>query len=241
VIKVDYREFLNQGSGLQEVTVPIGERIEVLRELVGKMDAESIQKGVEKLVLRVNYVNYFALCLMNIPANLPFEHGQLWGEAVERTFKPRFLFPEKTAIDDSTRTSYYTGVQVAGADEGTSIGIGYMGESYIDFGKVGMFVPVLLLGLFYGFIYRYFVHYPHTVMGFGMATAILLFGAYQLETSNIKLVGGNLMTFLVLALVSKLMGETVWRMMLRRDGGKRPAMKRPPLKTENRSWEGGVR
>lgn len=241
VVKVDYREFLNRGSGEQEVNVPIAERIEVLRDLVEKMDAESIQKGVETLVLRVNYVNYFALCLMNIPANLPFAHGKLWGEAIERTFKPRFLFPEKTAIDDSERTSYYTGVYVAGAEQGTSISIGYMGESYIDYGKVGMFVPVLLLGLFYGCIYRYFVHFPHPVMGFAMATAILLFGAYQLETSNIKLVGGNLMTFLVLAFVSKLTGETVWRMMLRRDGGKRPAMKSPPLKAENRSWEAGVR
>ena len=51
----------------------------------------------------------------------------------------------------------YTGSRVAGTEEGTSIGIGYMAESYIDFGPIYMFVPILLLGVFYGLIYRYFI------------------------------------------------------------------------------------
>ena len=39
---------------------------------------------------------------------------------------------------------------VAGKDRGTSISIGYVGESYIDFGYVGMFLRILGLGYAFG-------------------------------------------------------------------------------------------
>ncbi len=70
---------------------------------------------------------------------------------------PRFLFPDKPVLDDSERTRTYTGMNVAGMEQGTSIGIGYIGESYVDFGPVKMFAPIFLLGLLYGLIYRFFV------------------------------------------------------------------------------------
>ncbi|HEU0038859.1 MAG TPA: hypothetical protein VFR76_06270, partial [Verrucomicrobiae bacterium] len=91
---------------------------------------------------------------------------------------------------------------------------GYIAESYIDFGIVGMFAPVFLLGLFYGLIYRHFVDgQRYHVLGFAMATAILVFGAYSIETSNIKLVGGNLMSLVVIGLFAKFGGETFWRLL----------------------------
>jgi uncharacterized membrane protein len=84
-------------------------------------------------------------------------------------------------------------VVVAGLEQGTSISIGYMGESYIDFGPIGMFVPIFLLGLLYGYIYRLFVRYArYKLIGFAAATAVLLFSAYNFETSNVKILGGML-------------------------------------------------
>src|SRR5204863_3861183 len=131
------------------------------------------------------YVKFFALTIENVPANIPYENGTLWLGTVNHVLMPRFLFPNKPAIHDSERTRYYTGIKVAGPEEGTSIGIGYMAESYVDFGPVGMFVPILFLGMLYGLIYRFFVHrYPVKVVGFAMATSVLIFRAYNLETSN---------------------------------------------------------
>ena len=131
--------------------------------------------------------------------------------AIKHVLLPRFLFPNKPALDDSARASYYTGIEVAGVEEGTSIGIGYMGESYIDFGPIGMFVPILCLGLFYGLIYRFFVnHHPVKVVGFAMATAILIFGAYTIETSNVKLFGGNLMSLIVIGFFAKFGAPFLW-------------------------------
>jgi hypothetical protein len=174
------------------------------------------------MVLRVTYVNYFAMCLDNVPANLPHENGRLWWGAIKHVLMPRLFFPNKASINDSDRTSYYTGVMVAGEESGTSISIGYMGESYIDFGMIGMFIPVLLLGMFYGGVYRYFAQGRRLILlGFAIATTILVFGAYSLETSNIKVLGGNLTALIVFGLFAWLGAPLVWR-WITSAGGLRP-------------------
>ena len=211
VIKSDYREFLNRGTGEQIVLVSVPERIDKLRELVGGLDSQSFQTGIEMLVLRVSYVNYFALTMMNVPDNIPYEHGKLWLGAIEHVFMPRFLFPNKAAIDDSARTAYYTGISVAGAEEGTSIGIGYMAESYVDFGPRLMFLPVALVGFFCGIAYRISVlRLRQKLLGMGLATIILTFGNFSLEQSNIKLIGGNVMSLIVLMCFATFLGRPFW-------------------------------
>lgn len=213
-IKGEYREFLNQGSGQQVVVVSASERVKKAGELVVSLDLAKLQEGFEKFVARVSYVEFFAATIAFVPAYLPYENGSLWLGTIEHVLAPRFLFPDKGVIDDSFRTATYTGIRVAGVSEGTSISIGYMGESYIDFGPVGMFAPIFLLGLFYGLIYRFFIfHHSVKVIGFAMATSIILFGAYNLETSNIKLVGGNTMSVLVIGLFSKIASPWFWRLI----------------------------
>lgn len=225
-IKGDYREFLNQGSGQQEVVVSVDQRLEKLSNLVSGLNQAKLEDGLEDTVLRMSYVKFFALTIENVPEYVPYENGGLWWGTIQHVLMPRFLFPNKPALDDSARTNYYTGARVAGAEEGTSIGIGYIGESYIDFGPIGMFLPILLLGLFYGFIYRFFVHRaPVKVIGLALATSILIFGAYNLETSNIKLVGGNLTSLLVMGLFLKLGGWWFWG-IISRQGPVLPSLRR---------------
>jgi hypothetical protein len=222
VIKEDYREFLNQGTGQQVILVPASERIAKLGDLVGALNMEAIEEGMEKAVLRISYVSYFAAAITHVPSQIPHENGELWLGAVRHVLMPRFLYPNKPVINDSERVEKYTGIPVAGAEQGTSISLGYMAESYVDFGPVGMFAPVFVLGIFYGLIYRYFVyHYSLRLLGFAMATSILVFGAYTIETSNIKLVGGNAMGFIVSALFAKFFGPSVWNLMTRVNGSPR--------------------
>jgi hypothetical protein len=211
-IKVDYRDFLNQGAKQQVVVVSVSERISKLGELITELGPDDFWRGLDELLLRVTYVEYFSQVIYNVPENIDFEHGKLWKEAIVHVMTPRIFFPKKAALEDSERTSYYTGQEVSGVEQGTSIGIGYIGESYIDFGPIGMFCPIFGLGMFFGLVYRYFVFYqPIKVLGFGLATAVLMLGANNIETSNIKLVGGNLSAFLVLALFAKCFGSQIWK------------------------------
>src|SRR5262249_38165568 len=148
-----------------------------------------------------------AHCIVNVPENVPYEHGTLWFGAIQHAFMPRLFFPNKPTLDDSVRTQKYTGMEVAGREQGASIGIGYIAESYIDFGRYWMLAPIFLLGVFYGLIYRFFAfRQRYGLLGVAAAIAILVFGAYSIETSNIKLIGGNAMSVLVLGLFCWLLG-----------------------------------
>ena len=110
---------------------------------------------------------------------------------------PRIFFADKSIIDDSERTNKYTGFAVAGAGQGTSISIGYMGESYIDFGEVGMMVPIFLLGLLYGSLYRWMLNSRggRGILGMAIASGVLFVGIF-LESSITKLFGGLIVALL---------------------------------------------
>jgi len=199
-IKVDYRKFLNQGTGQQKLEAPVAKRLGKLNELVSNLDQRGFERGVDALMARVTYIYYFSMVMRNVPEPIQFENGKLWGEAVRHVIMPRLFFPNKPAIEDSVRTRLYTGLWVSGAEQGTSISLGYMAESFIDFGPVKMFIPLLFMGAAYGLIYRYFAFKSKIKMiGFGIATSLILFTASNFETSNIKLLGGILVACVVMA------------------------------------------
>ncbi len=189
-IKPGYRDFLNQGSGQQEVVVPVAQRLDYLATNIRAMDEAEFSDGFETTLERIGYTQFFADTLMKVPLEVPYEHGRLWWDAVSRPFMPRLLFPDKLAANDSDRTRKYATPDVAGVEEGTSIGLGYMAESYVDFGPVFMFVPIFLLAQLFGLAFRYFVLRPGMgAWGYVIAFAMPFASTSTFESSNIKLVG----------------------------------------------------
>ena len=209
-VKKDYREFLTDETIGEEDVIPIERKIERLGDLVQDVTWDNFTDGIDALIMRVSYVNFFALAIENVPARVPYENGLLWKESVLHVLTPRFLFPDKASLDDWERTRLYTGVQVSGSEQGTSIGIGYVGESYIDFGPVWMFMPIFLLGIFYGLINRFFMTKTrYKLFGAALAVSVLVFNAYEIETSNIKLLGGVVAAGLVAVVIYKALAPTV--------------------------------
>ena len=218
-IKADYRDFLNQGSEQQVVVVSAEESAGKLADLMKNFTWDNFTQGLESMILRVSYTQMFALTLINVPDSVPYEHGALWLGTIEHILTPRLFFPQKAAISDSERASLYTGLQVAGEERGTSIGIGYVAESYVDFGPIFMFLPILLLGLFYGLIYRFYVVRSESkLICSAIGSAILIFNAYTIETSNVKLVGGTITVLLVVG-VLYFMFRNIFRVWLERGSG----------------------
>lgn len=209
-VKMDYRAFLADETSGSEDVIPIERKIEKMADLVESVTWDNFTDGMDALVMRVSYVNFFALTIENVPARIPFENGELWKGSVVHVLTPRFLFPDKPTLDDSERTRLYTGVNVSGMEQGTSIGIGYVGESYVDFGPVWMFAPIFFLGLLYGLIDRILItRTRYTLLGSALAVSILVFNAFAIETSNIKLVGGVVAAALVAAVIYKVFGGSV--------------------------------
>jgi len=166
--------------------------------------------GMDALVMRISYVNFFALTIENVPSRIPYENGALWKASVTHMLMPRLFFPDKPMLDDSERTRTYTGMNVAGIEQDTSIGIGYVGESYIDYGPIWMFAPIFLLGVLYGVINRFFITATrYKLLGSALAVSVLVFNAYEIETSNTKLLGGVITALLDAILFYKVLGGPV--------------------------------
>ena len=197
-VKKEYRDYVSGGSGQQVITVSYPERIGKLADLVSQLDGPTLEEGGNDLLDRLSYVDFFGVILTRVPRRLPHEDGAILWDAFTRPFMPRFFFPEKTSIDDSVRMNHYTGLNFAGADRGTSISIGYMAESYIDFGAVGMMFPIFALGYLMGRVYRWMLDIDPSrpLLGMAFATAAIYL-ALSLESSITKTFGGLVVSILV--------------------------------------------
>lgn len=213
-VKMEYRDFLTQGERTQRTVVSQDEALAQFVDLVAQLDRHTIVEGFEPLAQRLAYVDFFALSMDYVPVVKEHENGKVWWDSVRHILMPRILFPDKPVLpSDSEFTMKYTGVRLASGDEGTSVSIGYVGESYIDFGIPWMFIPVFLLGIMWGFIYKYFVTRSlWALFGYSFAVAALL-GAYKFEAAGIKLLGGMVMQFIVLALILRFAEEPLGRWM----------------------------
>lgn len=200
-VKMDYRQFVSEGRAEQIVTVDYVTRIAKLGELTANLDSTSITVGVDHLIRRLSYVSFLSVVLGYVPDHVPHENGALLADAVSRPFLPRALFPQKSAIDDTARTNFYTG-GLAGDSEATSISLGYIAETYIDFGVTGMMLALLGIGTAYGFTYRMLSRSPRAgpLLGMGLATFVLLSVGF-LDSSITKTGGGFIAALLVAWLV----------------------------------------
>lgn len=192
-IKEPYRNILNRGQRQQVVLVSWREQITTVGSLGAEVTPARMLEATQALFERIAYVDFFARAIDYVPAVVPHAHGTLLEKAITHVMLPRFLYPGKPALpNDSEITREYTGALVAGASEGTSIGIGYFAEAYVDFGFVGMFVPLFAFGLLWGVLYSFLVSRPvNRELALATVTAVFInLDQYEIATS--KLIGGML-------------------------------------------------
>ena len=202
-IKTDYREYINKGSAAQVVLVPLEDRFRFLADRVSNADANTMTKGMDLLLRRISYVEFFGATLNFVPDGRPHENGAMTMAAVTHIFFPRLLFPDKAPLpNDTAVTVAYTGLPIE-VRPGTSVSIGYAGELYIDFGVLGMMACMGILGFFYGEASRYIQQrFSSALIAYGATIALLMPGFY-FETSLPKVLGGVITSFLVLLLMGK--------------------------------------
>ncbi|MCB1275571.1 hypothetical protein [Prosthecobacter sp.] len=214
-IKMEYREFVraSQHRGTVEKAL---QRLSWLESRVSRMDAKSFDNGMRALVARVQYVTLFGHTISHVPHFEPYAKGELWFGAVKHVLMPRFIFRNKSVLDDSERARRFTGVRFSGSESGTSIGIGYMAQSYADFGRIGMFVPVFLLGAFFGRIYQVAIRNRHSaLLGTSVGTAMLFSVLQAFATSNAKILGSLVVLSLAYWMLNKTFGAQIMRWLKR--------------------------
>jgi hypothetical protein len=197
-IKTPLRQAFAPEQQGQVATISFADRLRTVGDLVSNVDADLLRFGVQALVARVSYVEFFGVVLNTVPAVMPHTDGTIWRDAATRPFMPRLFFPDKPIIDDTERTFQYTNGLITLGSAITSISIGYFTEAYIDFGQYGMMIPIALLGLLYGRIYRWLLRRGDRFAGFGSAAAtVVLFNGFDFGWSITKILGGIAVSALV--------------------------------------------
>ena len=153
-VKGDYREYLRGGKSSQSVVVSQENALKKLQELSGKSGSANKNDVLYQTVDRISYIEFFSQATDNVPSKISYENGKLWVANIMHVLQPRILFPGKEAIDDSKMVNKYATVKVSTASQGTTFSLGYMAESYIDFGPYLMFIPIFFVGWLLGFIYK---------------------------------------------------------------------------------------
>jgi hypothetical protein len=209
-VKGDYRNYVNGGTQTQSVRVSLADRLNYHTNSLNNISEKELGDGFNAGLSRLGYLKFFAGSIRTVPNAVPYQNGKLWSEAIS-TLIPRAFFPDKPVLDDSKRTNEFSGIEAAGADKGTSISIGYVGESYIDFGVPFMFAPIFALGCFWGWLYRFITNVGSIpLLGLAAATTILLNSAMLFESSNVKIFPAGVILLLVYSMVLRLFGKNIW-------------------------------
>jgi len=168
------------------------ERFQRVRSLAGSLDTSGLGLTVQTLGDRLWAIYYPALAVERVPDVVPHSDGQILRDALVHLVTPRILFPDKPELpSDSEMVRKYSGVMVAGAEEGTSIAFGYAAESYVDFGVPWMFLPVFLFGLLAGAAYQVVMSgLFFRELAIGVSTVIFWLSLYLFERSWVKTLGG---------------------------------------------------
>lgn len=177
---------------------------------------------VDFFIDRMWAVYYPALALARVPNTVEYTGGRFVVGALRHVTMPRFLFPDKPGLaSDSDKVREFSGVWVAGRDEGTSIAFGYVIEAYVDYGVPWMFLPVVVYGVFMGMAFAGFTRWIRTPeFGVPLLSVVFWLSLYLFEESWAKMLGDNLAMFLYLGGVvfllehfmrSARLGETVGR------------------------------
>jgi hypothetical protein len=212
-VKSEYRDVATGFSGSQAISSTVADRASVLVDKA--IHPGDIEWGLatDQLLRRIAYIDFFGATIgVSETAPEPVVFAR-WRDALEHVAKPRILFPDKAALDDTEIfLKYVRGDLGEEGRAGTSISIGYLAENFIDFGFPGMLVPMAVMGLVLGCTLRYFMTRPVAwVVREGFVTALVLTLSAGMELSLAKFLGSTILTFAVLALCLKFVYPPVER------------------------------
>ncbi|PWT74358.1 MAG: hypothetical protein C5B59_11400 [Bacteroidetes bacterium] len=153
VIKGKYREFLNQGTRKQVVSVSQSDALSEMQYQISNLDWQQYQDAINVFLYRTQYIYHLAKTMDRVPSVLPNEYGGMWLSNVLYVITPRMFNPDKPIYQATLKTNKYTGLRYAGFKQGASFSLCYFADSYVDFGHVLMYLPLILIALFVTFIY----------------------------------------------------------------------------------------
>jgi hypothetical protein len=215
-VKGDYR------ARYDELPESAAERLTIVNDL--SLEWISSQSGnamddVDRMVDRM-WPIYLPAMAVNRALNQdrPPLGGELLSTAIMHVLIPRLVYPDKPPLrSDSDMVRQFSGVMVAGEEQGTSIAFGYAGELFLDLGVPLMFLPVFIYGLFMGAAYTWFLGaIRHRDIAIAIVTVMFWLILYLFERSLAKTYGLTLTLFVYLGGLSIIIDRVLLGMRVRR-------------------------
>ena len=218
LVWVSVRGQLRQEMDEEVVTASRIERFDRARTVSSGLLTQGTSDYVDSmqvLIDRLWAIHYPAMAVERVPFLVPHTDGQIIRDALVHVITPRFLYPEKADLpSDSEMVRKYSGVNVAGAESGTSIAFGYAAESYVDFGLPWMFIPVLIWGFIVGIAYQaWLTVIRHRELAIALVTVMFWLTLYLFERSWAKTLGGTVTMMVYLGGLTYLLDQ--WLLMRR--------------------------
>ena len=104
--------------------------------------------SMENFVNRINQGWIISRIMLNVPNKVPYADGETVLTAGKAAILPRVLFPDKPKAGGRLNYQKYTGYRLTSS---TSMGISLLGESYINYGLVGGWIFMLVMGLAFSY------------------------------------------------------------------------------------------
>ena len=119
-------------------------------ETLSNADEEQARNLANQTLGRLSLLQQTANVMESTPERVPYQNGRLYSYMLV-TFVPRFFWPDKPSVNDSNRW-YQVAYRLTMRDDlnGVSIAVGYLPESYVNFGWFGPFVVMFCLGILLG-------------------------------------------------------------------------------------------
>jgi hypothetical protein len=98
------------------------------------------------LLYRLNHSYLVTSTMLKVPVEVDYQYGKTIFQSIIDAFVPRFLNPNKEEAGGRKKIEEFTFIKLG---ESTSMNIGYLGESYVNFGKYFSILFFLLFGIFF--------------------------------------------------------------------------------------------
>jgi len=181
------------------ITLPIGERAAWLFDnyTTGPTDYSITNT---KLLERIGYTKLFSLVLEADNNGSLITDSHFYQNAVMHIIQPRVIFTDKPALNDSPITERLVQWKIGA---GTSIGVGFVTQAYVDFGFPGLLIPLGFMGLMAGYVVQYFMTRRLPTVVCQALTVAVLFLNFRFETDIDKMLGGFVTDVIAMGLVAK--------------------------------------
>lgn len=148
LLKGGYREATY--SGTQEAG------IQTITNVYERQNQNSSMFSFENIApsnVRINQGFIITNIMVTVPDRVPFSNGEEMYKVFEAAIMPRFLAPNKLTAGNRELFIKYSGIQI---EAGTSMGLGSIGDAYLNFGIYGGCIFMFLLGCLYNGVLNIF-------------------------------------------------------------------------------------